>query len=199
MEKCLKCKDITGMYFERQYKPEQYIYGKLNSKVLIIGLNPYGEIETNNLNETTEDLLNRPSHQYYKNFEKVSPRIYKYLGEDNGVICTELVKCFSKNFPPAKLSKHDLHKFICNCREYLSEQLEVLKPKIIICNGIHVVWHIEQIIPIKEEFETYYIGKKNSYEPFIFRSGFIGKIDKYAKRRLGIEIEKILNKNTLLT
>jgi hypothetical protein len=198
MEKCNKCNALTGMFFERNYKPDEYLLGKRNSKVWIIGLNPKGVIGYNDLNETIECLENfKLDHQYFKDFKYVSKRIFENMGEEYGVAHTDLIKCFSKIFPPSKLSTTELHEILCNCRMYLSEQLKKHEPKIIICNGSHVVWHLEQIIPIKKDFETYYIGD-TYYEPIVFRSGFIGRIDNFAKRRLGKEIETILNETKIL-
>jgi uracil-DNA glycosylase len=197
---CRKCFELTGMHFQRTYSPIDYLLGKRNSKIWIIGLNPYGNIGENNTTETIENL----SHfigdiSYFKDFNNVSNRIYNLLGQENGVAHTDLVKCFSKNFPPSNLKRNELHYLICNCRNYLKDQIDLHKPKLIICNGIHVVWHVEQLIPpIKtEDFESYYYGNL-PHKPIVFRSGFIGRIDNYSKRRLGKEIENIIDENNII-
>lgn len=200
MEKCNKCEELTGLRFERQYSPVQYFHGKKNSKVLVIGLNPSGKIGDNNTTETIDNLSDfLPDNSYFKDFANVSKKIYDNFGKENGVIHTDLVKCFSPKFPPVKLNISDLDRIICNCRVYLMEQIKIFEPKIIICNGSHVVYHIQQIIPVKEglDFDTYYIGKFVN-DPFVIRTGFIGRLDNYAKKRLGKEIEKILNEFNLL-
>lgn len=198
MGNCEKCRELTGMYFKRQYFPADYLHGKRNSKIWIIGINPYGEIGENSSNETIDKLVNfKADNSYFKDFRNVSERIYNALGKDNGVAHTDLVKCFSKSFPPVNLNRDDQHKILCNCREYLKNQLETYLPKIIICNGIHVVYHIKEIIPVKANFGTYYIGAFPN-EPIVFFSGFIGRIDNFSKRRLGKEIEKELDNLQIL-
>jgi uracil-DNA glycosylase len=202
--KCDKCKEYGLGFYATNITPIDYIEGRRNADIWIIGLNPKGDIGKKE--ERTVDQFENfnpekleKNTSYFKDFDKVSNLLYKnFTGNNSNVAHTDLVKCFSLNFPHTKLSKDDLNKVLCRCREYLSEQLNRFKPRIIICNGSHVVYHIEQIIPVKEEFETYYIGiGNNSYEPFVFRSGFIGRIDHHAKRRLGKEIENILNEINL--
>lgn len=193
---CDKCRELTGMCYKRKYSPVDYLHGKRSSPVWIIGLNPAGEIGYNDENETIDHLVNSTfNHPYFKDFSKVSSLIYDALGKENGVAHVDLVKCFSRSFPLV-----NLRELLCNCNEYLREQLRIYSPKIIICNGIHVVRHIEQFIPpISKEYDyvTFYIGDAIN-NPIIFRSGFIGRIDNYAKRRLGIEIEKELLKNKIV-
>lgn len=198
MENCNKCQNETGMYFQRQYLPVDYFHGKLNSKVLIIGINPHGKIGENDRNETKNKLANfSPDNSYFADFKKVSKRIFDYLGKETGAIHTDLVKCFSPNY--WSLSKSSKAKIIANCGGYLYEQIKIIEPKIIICNGSDVTSYVGQIIPVKDgnDFQTFYIGDFVN-NPYVFRSGFIGRIDNYAKKRLGNEIEKILNENNLL-
>lgn len=196
---CNKCKELTGMYFKRQYSPIDYLHGKRNSKVWIIGINPYGDIGQNDNEETIDKLIDfKIDNSYFKDFENVSKCIFDALGKENGVAHTDLIKCFSTCFPPINLNKNDLYTILCNCRVYLKEQLDLYKPKVIICNGKHVVWHVEQLVPPNEDFGTFYYGNL-PYKTIVFRSGFIGRIDNYAKRRLGKEIEKALIDLQILT
>jgi uracil-DNA glycosylase len=198
---CDKCFKLTGMSFKRGYKPVEYIHGRKNSQIWIVGLNPRGEIGDNDEKETIHDLLNSTfDNSYFRDFKNVSTLIYNAFSKENGVAHVDLVKCFSRSFPPVNLNKSELDEILCNCRSYLKDQLEIHKPKVIICNGSHVVWHIEKLIPpISDEYdyETFYIGNALN-KPIIFRSGFIGRLDNYAKRRLGKEVENELIKNKII-
>jgi len=66
----------------------------------------------------------------------------------------------------------------------------------IICNGADVCKVIRSIIrPIEgKEQDTYYFGKVRDVEIAVVLSGFIGRIDDYSKRRLGLEIETLIDK-----
>ena len=55
----------------------------------------------------------------------------------------------------------------------------------------------KRIVKPKKELnglETSYLGLINNYKVRVVLSGFIGRIDNYARRRLGKEIEQYLNK-----
>lgn len=71
-------------------------------------------------------------------------------------------------------------------------------PKIIICNGAPVCDIISDIVQIKtrkqrneenDKLMTSDIGSFHGNEVIVIYSGFIGRIDDYAKIRLGKEIE----------
>ncbi len=76
-----------------------------------------------------------------------------------------------------------------NCRPHIERQLSVLKPKLIICNGADVCEAMKKIITQTESVENSYLGMFDNDNIRVVLSGFIGRIDNYAKRRLGIEIE----------
>ena len=194
METCNKCQEICGFYYKRQYRPDEYILGKKNSQILIIGINPKGDIGENNIEETVDDLRNNPmKNSYFDKIRKISEIISKNIGVENGVAHTDLLKCFSNNFPPQKLNRGNIHRIIINCRPYLIRQLEKGSFKLVICNGFHVNWHIEQIIQPIKDHDTYYIGEFLGRRIAVLRSGFIGRIDNYAKRRLGKEVELLMD------
>ena len=71
----------------------------------------------------------------------------------------------------------------------------------IICNGSPVCWEIIRIFPPKQNYEldclTSYCAKINNHNFWIVLSGFIGRIDNRNKRRLGIEIEQIIEKENI--
>ena len=169
MEKCLKCKK-HGLFFERKYSPIEAVDGASEAPVWIIGLNPRGDEghnDENNIIQLREYFQSKSVHKYFNNFKGVSPSLHKLLGHPNGVAHTDLVKCYANNFPPKTMQSGGDEEIITNCSEYLKQQIETHKPKIIICNGV----------PVSLKF-------------VVVLAGFIRReMDRYAKRRLGQEIE----------
>lgn len=204
MEPCELCK-IYGFKFNRNYSPDDFIEGKLSSKIWIVGLNPKGDIDSEDI-RTKEDLASffnskdsdlpedRKKYSYFKDFKKASEMIYDLIGKENGVAHTDIVKCFSNEFPPDGIKGKEIQEIIMNCSTYLKKQIEIYKPRMIICNGADVCKVIRSIIqPIEgKEHDTYYIGKVRDVKVAIVLSGFIGRIDDYSKRRLGLEIEALV-------
>lgn len=115
----------------------------------------------------------------------------------NGKVAhTDLVKCFSNAFPFAGMRAKDERQVVANCSDYLIDQLTKYKPDLIICNGSQVCHHIKRIVqPIDEQNPpTRYKGKIEGEDQIfnVILSGFIGRIDNYAKRRLGLDIEQVV-------
>jgi hypothetical protein len=122
------------------------------------------------------------------------------FGKEFGAGHTDIVKCYSNRFPPQGF-ENKVGLIIENCKPFLIEQLQEMKPEIVICNGSPVCRIIKKLItPINSKLDkteginTFYYGIFSSHKSTVFLSGFIGRSDNYAKRRLGIEIEKILKK-----
>jgi hypothetical protein len=134
--------------------------------------------------------------EYFDDFRRVSRAMYNMLGKADGVAHTDLVKCFSPQWPPeAARSLRDARKIIANCREYLQPQL-LAKPvevKVLVCNGAAVSSYIREMIPPKEDQEAYYYGELNEGRVAVVLSGFIGRMDQDAKRRLGKEVEALMD------
>lgn len=66
------------------------------------------------------------------------------------------------------------------------------KPKIIVCNGTPVCdFFIKAFPPLRNlnESGTSYISSIENHKIAIVLSGFVGRMDNYAKERLGKEIE----------
>ncbi len=198
--KCEKCIQY-GLCFERRYTPEECLWGKKSSPIWIIAINPRGERDELKYNDAyTRDELrgyfntqmkNRP---FFRNYEKVSPRLFALLGRDNGVAHVDIVKCYSNSFPPKGRISKEANKIINNCRCYLEKQLEEITPKVIVCNGRSVCQLMKELIKPIEDNTTSYYGKYNNSRVFVVLSGFIGRLDNYAKRRLGLEIETYLDR-----
>ncbi len=184
------------MTFERNYEPHEFIEGSPSSRIWIIGFNPAAEQDWKDSERTSKELENFFSDEampsYFKDFERVSPKLFKLLGQKNGVAHTDLVKCSSKEWPPKTCKGAKSRNIINNCRENLIQQILTYKPSMIICNGAAISKEIEKIIPPTEQQETYYKSIVDDVTVTVVQSGFIGRIDNFSRRRLGIEIETLL-------
>lgn len=196
MKRCDLCKDV-GLEFLRPYKPVEFLEGKASSNIWIVGLNPAADVDWNDEDRTAEDLSNAFSdtatiHPYFKDFKKVSPRLFERFGKENGVAHTDIVKCSSKRWPPETAKGKKAQMVIQNCKRYLLEQISVHKPKMIICNGAPVSHQIKEILPIDSNItETAYRSNIEGQNVIDVLSGFIGRIDDWSKKRLGYEIESL--------
>ena len=133
-------------------------------------------------------------HRYFRTFRKVSERLFNLLGKDKGVAHTDIVKCYSKRFPPKNCKGREAWLIINNCKEYLEEQIRQYRPQMIICNGSPVCRVIRSVIVPRTDYTTSYIGELDGREIVVILSGFVGRIDNHAKVRLGKEIETYMEK-----
>lgn len=206
MYTCSDCETVGPdfRFSSEYYSPVDFLHGKISSRIWIVGINPKKEKGDKFHNRPKTELENyfndkfndkSKIHSYFNDFKKVSMRLYNLLGEENGVAHTDIVKCFSKKSPSSDCFN--------NCRKYIVEQFDnqlrvKLLPKIIICNGAPVCDIISDIVQIKtrkqrneenDKLMTSDIGSFHGNEVIVIYSGFIGRIDDYAKIRLGKEIE----------
>jgi uracil-DNA glycosylase len=197
---CNLCSDHQ-LRFERNYEPHEFIEGNRNARMWIIGLNPAEDMEWID-ERTAEHLIYRFDDRnripkYFKQFEVVSKRIYDLLGTEQGVAHTDLVKCSSPRWPPEGVSNSGRKAIIQNCTNYLQRQLTEFSPEIIICNGCEVSETIRSLLPPQNDIPTTatnYTHKTNDGKQIVVvLSGFIGRLDNYSKRRLGAEIESLLD------
>lgn len=187
---CHGCPNLTP--------PPVFMVGNPESKVWVVGLNP--AMPQDNLQRTfdenrkyEEEYFSGNVHGYYKkNFRHV-------FGEDclekfkrGDIASLDLVKCHSKKYKGNKEIED-------RCGEFLEKQIEVFKSRLIICNGAPVCRWFEGKYKeqIKNNIDTEKITKADlktptGHEFTVIFSGFIGRIDNYAKRRLGIEIDAVL-------
>lgn len=197
MSTCNKCSKY-GLNFNRPYSPEQFLEGHPSSRVWIIGLNPKGKTTYHDNKRTQEDLRNYFNdksgvHEYFSDFKKVSRTIYDLMGKDNGVAHTDLVKCYAPQWPPGKAkNSRDKKIIIENCVGYLKQQLSISSARLLICNGADVWQYIKSFIRVEQDRETYYYGNFEGRSITVVLSGYIGRIDDHAKRRLGKEIEALI-------
>ena len=191
MGNCTKCSN-QGYEFHRQYEPSEFIEGDPNSPVWIIGLNPAMELGFNDTSDLSKLRmhLKEMKHEvsYFRDFRGVSKQLFDDLGEPNGVAHTDIVKCYSKRFPTGKNGS----ELVSNCQEYLKEQIERHRPQLLICNGAKVSDYVCSILPATEDetnCDTSYWHTEPDYNVCVVLSGFLGRIDRFARLRLGREIE----------
>jgi hypothetical protein len=188
---CELCKDF-GLSFTRGFSPEEFIIGEPDSKVWIIGLNPKTADRINVL--ASPEALHRyfddgdDVYPYFRDIKKISPKLYNLLGKKNGVAHTDLVKCHSEIWPKGRAWKTIVH----NCAPYLERQIRKYRPKVLFCNGMDTCAFVRKVLPPKDDHETYYVADVDGEAIVVVLSGFIGRIDNFAKRRLGKEIENLL-------
>ena len=205
---CNKCSKFGLEFKSENITPNEYIEGNPNADIWIVGLNPKDDIGHVEL-RTKKDFenFNPDCHRYFSDFKKASPKLYENWKNANSsnIAHTDLVKCFSHTFPPPieqkGINKGKAHsEIIANCRAHLTEQLNKSRPKLIICNGSNVCWEMINLFPPKEGVDKKYATsykaqvqlKTQVHEFWIVLSGFIGRIDDRNKRRLGKEIEDII-------
>jgi uracil-DNA glycosylase len=194
MISCEICKEY-GFVFDRKYQPVDFIEGKKTSKVWIVGLNPKASqtwIDKRDAAELESYFQMSETHHYFKDFKKVSTKLYSLFGSEYGVCHTDIVKCSSSSFPPKGLGTSGMTSVINNCKGYFIEQLRLWKPSLVICNGSPTCKLIQEIIKPSKEMDTSYVGEFEGNHIYVVLSGFIGRIDDYAKKRLGKEIEHYL-------
>lgn len=203
---CNKCKEY-GFEFRstNNINPVDFIDGNIKSDIWIIGLNPKnkaGYVEKRTLNDFKSFDPN--VHQYFRDFKKVSEKIFENWSSNNSNIAhTELVKCFSETFPPKSEDQksNSRNHIIQNCIGFLKKQILIGKPKMIICNGSPVCLEMLKIFPPENltsiENITSYLTNIENQKIWIVLSGFIGRIDDRNKRRLGLEIENIIEKEKI--
>ena len=99
--------------------------GKRDSLIWIVGLNPKGNLDKNDERDVTEleNHFEGDIHPYFRDFRKVSEKLYNLLGKERGVAHTDIVKCFSNEFPPKNCKRKEA-QIISNCKGYFEEQLK---------------------------------------------------------------------------
>ena len=193
---CNRCENNSLTFKSPHYSPEEYFEGNPKAKVWIIGLNPkLDDDKKKHTDQKKKDLREyfknngKTIHSYFKTFKKVSEQLFDMFGKDEAAH-TDIVKCATNSFNVGKA-------VIKNCQPYLIEQIKKYQPDLIICNGAAVCETVKSIVKPKKELnglETSYVGSIDNYKVRVVLSGFIGRIDNYARRRLGKEIEQYLNK-----
>ena len=193
MHTCTKCPAFSGSPYCRDYPPDQFIEGFRKSKVWVVGLNPAGEPA-----RTSDELIQAFDdqsriHDYFRDFRSVSQRLFDLFGQEHGAAHTDLIKCVSSSWPPAGVGCAGAHQIIENCRGYFYSQLRSLRPQLLICNGSWVSSVVKEIFEPTQNDCTAYSAMFDGGKIHVILSGFIGRLDNYAKRRLGREIDHYLD------
>lgn len=189
---CERCKHLGGYRFDRRYSPDEFLEGKRSSKVWIVGLNPAWDMGENH-DSTRDELENyfvpgKRFYRYFEDFRHVSEQLYNGFGQEGGTAHTDIVKCGSKRFPSGKRGAELVH----HCADYLKRQITQYKPRLIICNGSPVSHYVQKEFPRIDDpsdTPTSYWTSVDGVEMCVVLTGFIGRIDNYSRRRLGVEIE----------
>lgn len=149
---CDKCS--APFRFCRNYAPDDYLEGHLDSVVWIVGLNPrqdpnwVDQRTTLQLAAAFDDgglsgYRSLKCDSFFRNYRSVSTRLFYHLGLPGGVAHTDLVKCSSRSFPPAGV---DVDAVVGNCLTHLQSQLQRHRPKVIVCNGMPVVHAVARVL-----------------------------------------------------
>lgn len=141
MHDCIKCQQY-GLRFKRNYRPVEFIEGKKDSRVWIVGLNP--AMAQDWVDERTPEDLEKhfdaldSMHSYFKDFKSVSASLFEGCGKQEGTAHTDIVKCSSLSFPPEGAKGKHARAVIQQCKGFLEEQIKIHRPRIIVCNGSEV-------------------------------------------------------------
>ena len=208
MYECRKCEQF-GLTYKRAHRPQEYIEGNRDSTIWIVGLNPAFDsawvdgVDVRTTRELQEYFdIQSGLHSYFRDFKAVSKSVYHALGKTGGIAHTDLVKCQSNGWPPSGCTDSSGKTIIENCMPYFVDQLRRVRPLMIICNGVPICDAMKKLVPIPAGCSpsvTSYITEFEEKRICIVLSGFIGRIDNYAKRRLGAEIEERAKELLLLS
>lgn len=203
MAKCEACIEI-GLHFDRKYEPSEFIEGDPQAGVWIIGINParaVGDVDPRTTHELRRHFDSEKRHRYFGPFRAVSTHLHEQLGSTGGVAHTDLVKCFSPSWPPKGMER-DASTIMANCAHFLRAQLIQHAPKVVICNGVEVSKAVLDLLPPKRRISpgaTKYVHRLESGRDLtVVMTGYIGRIDNFSRRRLGLEIESVMRKIGLL-
>ncbi|MFC7670884.1 uracil-DNA glycosylase family protein [Hymenobacter humi] len=205
---CDKCAHMGLGFYSDTIGPADYLEGKTTADIWIVGLNPkhdIGHVEQRTPAEFAD--FDPDCHPYFWDFRKVSPALYaNWKSQNSRIAHTDLVKCFSPSFPAVVLvngSPREVNskQVVKNCSTHLLEQIRRFRPKVIICNGAPVCYTVMGFFPPNNAAQTNRatsykyeldLGNDTKHSFWLVLSGFIGRIDDWNKRRLGVEIEGIL-------
>lgn len=196
MNVCEKC-EALGVTYRRTYAASEFLEGYSDSPIWIVGINPAEDPSWNDgrsleLLKTGFSGLSRQV-PYFRNFSRVSSWLHSQIGQPQGVAHTDLVKCSSKSWPPPGCSGKAARDVVSNCSPFLVEQIMRFRPKLIVCNGSEVSTFIQSVLHPSEPLDgaTSYRSTVGEAVVWVVLSGFIGRIDNFARARLGAEIERI--------
>ena len=189
---CEKCKGFGVDRIPHKGLVPEFMVGHFEAKIWVVGLNP-------KLKKRPEGLMNpndaKDFESYLKrsyNFDFDQPyfkRIKDHVFPEDwewgvDVAHVDLVKCGSRGIDKSFKKAKDI------CCDYLERQIELLKPKLIIANGIEVSKWFESRKEQKET-NTSVLLKFNGFETLVVLSGFIGRMDRCSMARLREDLKQI--------
>ncbi|WP_431490263.1 hypothetical protein [Lewinella sp.] len=180
--------ELQGEFvFQRQYSPEEYLWGLKSSKLLYIGVNPYSKKIGYNDTYSLSILEKGPGlNSYFSVLKKWIPNLHDDIGLEGGVAHTDLVRCYSSTFPLKWMKIKDFDLVFRNCRTYLRGQIEEMSKinlKFIIVSGRHPCWHVLDMffpeIIEKNKIDLKVLQKElnGSQLNFVFLRQFMGRND----------------------
>ena len=191
---CEKCKDFgVARKLHKGLVPE-FMVGHFEANIWVVGLNPMlkkgeeGIMDPNDAKDF-ESYFKRSynfdfdHHPYFKRIKRhVFLKDWEW-GED--VAHVDLVKCGSREIDKSFEKAKD------NCCDYLERQIKLLKPRLIIANGIAVSKWFESRKEQKKVTNTSILLKFNGFETIVVLSGFIGRMDRCSMARLREDLKRI--------
>lgn len=190
---CETCKDLGVNRIPHKGLVPEFLVGNFEAKIWVVGLNPklrkrQGGIIDPNDSEDFESYLKRSYTFDFNNgyFKRIKDHVFLEDWEwGRDVAHVDLVKCASREIDKSFEKAKD------NCGDYLERQIKLLKPKLIIANGIAVSKWFKSQKEQKKETNTIIRLKFNGFETFVVLSGFIGQMDRCSMARLREDIKRI--------
>ena len=190
---CETCKGLGVNRTPDKGLVPEFMVGNFEAKIWVVGLNPKlrkrqeGIMDPNDSKDFDRYFkricnFDDFDYDYFKRIkDHVFPEDWKW-GED--VAHVDLVKCASREIDKSFEKAKD------NCCDYLERQIKLLKPKLIIANGIAVSKWFESRKEVKAT-DTSVILKFNGFETIVVLSGFIGRMDRCSMARLREDLKRI--------
>jgi uracil-DNA glycosylase len=191
------CENCKGLSVERKTDKglvPEFMVGHFEAKIWVVSLNPMLKKEHEGLMNPNdakdfESYVKRSYNfdfDHHPFFKRIKRRIFPEDWEWGvDVAHVDLVKCGSREI------KKKYEKAKDNCCGYLEQQIKLLKPKLIIANGIAVSKWFESQKEQKKVTNTSILLKFNGFETIVVLSGFIGQMDRWSMARLRGYLKRI--------
>jgi len=172
----------------------EFMVGNFEAKIRVVGLNPmlrkeyeYEGIMNPNDSKDFDSYFKRirKFDFNYCYFKRIKHHVFSEDWEwEDDVAHVDLKKCASRGIDKSFEKAKDI------CCDYLKRQIKLLKPKLIIANGIEVSKWFESLKKQKAT-NTSILLKFNGFETIVVLSGFIGQTDRYSMARLREDLKQI--------
>jgi uracil-DNA glycosylase len=191
---CEKCEDLGVKRIPDKGLVPEFMVGNFEAKIWIVGLNPKLRKRQDGIMDPKDS---KKFDRYFKripNFDDFGYSYFKRIKDHvfledwewgRDVAYVDLVKCASREIDKSFEKAKD------NCGDYLERQIKLLKPKLIIANGIAVSKWFKSQKEQKNVTNTSILLKFNGFETIVVLSGFIGRMDRCSMARLREDIKRI--------